>query len=147
VKLRRPEHPERVAIIAVVLLIVVNVAIFGTKGEVRGTQNPQRSAAILQLSPQEGESIPPQAPIVVDLRDDYTGQLSIDSRLIPLDQVTVTNPNLFELTFQPTAEHDIHEFAPGDHTATIEYWPATKTYEDAKSARLLGAYTWRFKVG
>ena len=146
-KLRRPEHPERVAIIAVVLLIVVNVAIFGTKAEVRGTPVPERSAAILELSPQEGENILPQAPIVVDLRDIYTGQLSIDGRLIPLDQVTVTHPNLFELSFQPTPAHDIHEFSPGAHTATIEYWPETKTYEEAKSDRLLGTYTWRFKVG
>jgi hypothetical protein len=147
VKLRRPEHPARVAIVAVVLLIVVNAAIIGTKREVRGTVTPERSAAILELSPQEGEDILPEASIVVDLRDMYTGQLSIDGKLIPLDQVTLTYPNLFELTFQPTPDHDIHEFAPGPHTATIEYWPKTKTYEQAKASSLLGTYTWPFKVG
>ena len=146
-KLRRPEHPERIAIIAVVLLIVVNVAIIGTKAEVRGTPSPQRSAAILDLSPQEGEDIIPQAPIVVSLKDTYTGQLSIDGRLIPLDQVTIRNPNFYELTFQPSPAHDIKAFAPGPHTATIEYWPETKTYEEAKAGRLLGTYTWAFKVG
>ena len=129
------------------LLIVVNVAIIGTKAEVRGTPSPQRSAAILDLSPQEGEDIIPEAPIVVSLKDTYTGQLSVDGRLIPLDQVTIRNPNFFELTFQPSAAHDIKEFAPGPHTATIEYWPETKTYEEAKAGRLLGTYTWPFKVG
>ena len=146
-KLRRPAHPERVAIIAVVLLIVVNAAIIGTRSEVRGTPTKERSSAILDLNPQEGEHIIPQAPIVVSLKDTYTGQLSIDGRLIPLDQVTVRNPNFYELTFQPSPAHDIREFAPGPHTATIEYWPETKTYEEAQATRQLGTYTWPFNVG
>ena len=145
--LRRPEHPERVAIVAVVLIVVANLAYFGTKKEVRGTVAPERPAAILQLSPQEGEDILPERSIVVDLRAIYDGQLSIDGRLIPLDQVTITHPNLFELTFEPTPGHDIHRFSPGPHTATIEYWPFAKTYEQAKAGSLLGTYTWQFKVG
>ena len=65
--LRRPEHPERVAIVAVVLVIVANLAYFGTRNEVRGTPAPERPSAILQLTPQEGEDILPQASVVVDL--------------------------------------------------------------------------------
>lgn len=145
--IRRPEHPERVAIVAIVVLIVVNLAIFGTKKEVRGTVAPERPAAILELSPQEGEDILPEAPIVIDLRDTYAGQLTIDGDLIPQDQLTVTHPNLLELSFEPKAGHDITQFKPGPHTATIEYWPQTKTYEQAKASRLLGTYTWAFKVG
>jgi hypothetical protein len=147
VKLRRPAHPERVAIIAIVLLIAVNAAIIGTRSEVRGTPVKERPSAIVELSPQEGEHIIPQAPIVAALKDNYTAQLSIDGRPIPLDQIEVTHPNLFVLTFQPQAGHDIREFEPGPHRATIEYWPETKTYEEAKAARLLGTYTWLFNVG
>ena len=147
VALRRPEHPERVAVVAAVLLIVVNVAIFGTRHEVRGTASQELPAALLQVSPQNGEDVIPQAPIVVDLRQKYTGQLTIDRALIPQDQLTVTTPNLVELEFQPTPAHDIHQYTPGDHTATIEFWPQTKTYEQAKAGHLLGTYTWRFKVG
>ena len=146
-KLRRPEHPERVAIVAVVALVVANLAYFGTKKEVRGTVAPERPAAILELSPQEGEDIIPEAPIVVDLRDNYTGQLTIDGHLIPQDQVSITHPNLFELSFQPTQAHDIHSFAPGSHVATIEYWPQRESYETAKAGHRLGTYTWNFKVG
>ncbi|MGO9875876.1 MAG: hypothetical protein ACLPVY_19025 [Acidimicrobiia bacterium] len=145
--LRRPEHPERVAIVAVVVVIVANLAYFGTKNEVRGTVAPERPAAILELSPQEGEDIIPEASIVVDLRDNYVGQLSIDGRLIPQDQVEITHPNVFELTFEPTPGHDIHEFSPGPHVATIEYWPQNLTYENAISGQELGTYTWDFKVG
>ena len=147
VKLRRPEHPERVAVVAVVALVVANLAYFGTKKEVRGTVAPERPAAILELSPQEGEDIIPEAPIVADLRDNYTGQLSIDGHLIPQDQVSITHPNLFELSFHPTPGHDIHRFAPGSHVATIEYWPVHQAYEAAKANHKLGTYTWNFKVG
>jgi hypothetical protein len=147
VAIRKPAHPERVAIVAVVVLIVVNLAIFGTKKEVRGTVSTERPAAILQITPQEGEDILPEAAITVDLRNGYTGQLSVDGKLIPQDQVSITHPNLFEISFEPTAAHDIHEFEPGSHNATIEYWPQTKTYEQAKAQGLLGTYTWPFKVG
>ena len=146
-KLRRPEHPERIAIIAVVLLIVVNAAILGTRSEVRGAVVPERSPVIFELSPQEGEDIVPQAPIVVDLNEKYTGQLTLDRHLIPDDQVSITHPNVFELSFQPGAAHDITKFTPGPHEATIEFWPVGKTYEQAKAQRLLSTYSWNFNVG
>jgi hypothetical protein len=147
VALRRPEHPERVALVAVVVIIVANLAYFGTRNEVRGTVAPERPAAILELTPQEGDHVIPQATVVVDLRDTYTAQLSLDGRLIPQDQVKISHPNLFELSFEPTPAHDVHKFSPGSHIATIEYWPQNETYEKAKSGRELGTYTWNFKVG
>jgi len=147
VALRRPEHPERVAVVAVVLLVVVNLAIFGTKKEVRGIPSKERPAAILGLTPQEDDHIIPQQGIVVDLRLSYTGQLSIDRRLIPQDQLEITKPNLLELSFTLGPTHDIRQFSPGVHNATIEYWPLPKTNEEAKAGGLLGTYTWVFNVG
>jgi len=38
-------------------------------------------------------------------------------------------------------------FEPGAHNATFEAWPDNKTYEEAKSGRLISPYTWRFNVG
>lgn len=145
--LRRPEHPERVALVAVVLIVVANLAYFGTRNEVRGTVAPERPAAIVELTPQEGDHVIPQTSVVVDLRATYTGQLSLDGHLIPQDQVEISHPNLFELSFEPTPAHDVHKFAPGSHVATIEYWPQTVTYEKARSSQELGTYTWNFKVG
>ena len=135
------------AIVAVVVIIVANLAYFGTRNEVRGTVAPERPAAILELTPQEGDHVIPQTSVVVDLRDNYTGQLSLDGHLIPQDQVEISHPNLFELLFEPTPAHDVHKFAPGSHFATIEYWPQTETYEKAKASQQLGTYTWAFKVG
>ena len=36
---------------------------------------------------------------------------------------------------------------PDLYVATIEYWPKTKTLEQAKSGQLLHTYTWDFSVG
>jgi hypothetical protein len=146
VALRRPEHPQRVALVAVVLLIVVNLAIFGTRKEVRGTAAPPtRPAIIEQISPEENELVLGQSSVVVDLKPTYTAQLSIDGRPIPDDQVTVER-DVYEISFQPTPDHDIHRFAAGPHTVTLEYWPRTKTYDEAKAGRLLSSYSWNFKV-
>ena len=132
---------------AVVVVIVANLAYFGTRNEVRGTVAPERPAAILELTPQEGDHVIPQSPVVVDLRDIYTGQLALDGHLIPQDQVEISHPNLFELTFEPTPAHDVHKFAPGPHFAVIQYWPQNETYEKAQAAGHLGSYTWKFDVG
>jgi hypothetical protein len=146
VALRRPQHPERVAIVAVIVLIVVNVAIIGTLHEVRGGEAKSLlPGPIVAIDPQQGENILPQASISVALLPRYTGQLSIDRRLIPQDQLD--NPSLFEFVFQPKTGHDITAFRPGAHTATFEAWPSNKTYEEAKAGRLITPHTWTFKVG
>lgn len=145
VALRRPEHPERVAIVAVVLIVVANLAYFGTRNEVRGVAAQKLPGSIVQVDPQQGDDIPPQASIIVDVLPRYTGQLTIDRDLIPQDQMT--NPSLVEFVFQPKAGHDIRQFSPGPHTATFESWPLPKTYEQAKAGELLTSYTWTFKVG
>lgn len=142
---RRPEHPERVAIVAAVVLVVVNLAIFGTLHEVRGTASLELPAPIVSVDPQQGDHILPQATIIVGLLPKYTGRLTIDHDLIPDDQLEVTN--LVTISYQPKAGNDITQLAPGDHSATIESWPNTKTYEEAKSGHLLSTYTWSFKVG
>ena len=143
--LRRPEHPQRVAFVAVVVLIVVNLAIYGTRKEVRGTAAPERPTPIVDVSPQENELVLGQSSVVVILKPTYTGQLSIDGKPIPDDQVDVKS-DVFSLTFEPTPDHDIHRFAAGTHTATVEFWPRTKTYEQAKTDSVLSSYSWNFKV-
>ena len=133
-------------IVAAVVIVVVNLAIFGTLHEVRGTASQKLPGAIVTVDPQQGENILPQASIVIDLRANYTGQLYIDRKLIPQDQLVI-DPNLVELIFQPKTGHDITQFSPGSHTATIESWPSTKTIEDARAGHVVSSYTWSFKVG
>jgi hypothetical protein len=145
VALRRPQHPERVAVVAVVILLVINLAIFGTLREVRGNPSQNLPGPIVAVDPQQGENILPQASISISLLARYTGQLSIDQHLIPQDQLD--NPSIYEFVFQPKVGHDITAFRPGAHTATFEAWPSNKTYEQAKTGRLITPYSWNFKVG
>jgi hypothetical protein len=145
VALRRPQHPERVAVVAVFLIVAANLAIFGTRNEVRGTASQNLPGPIVTVEPQQGEIILPQASISVAVLARYTGRLSIDRQLIPDDQII--NPNIYEFVFQPKTGHDITAFEPGPHNATFEAWPSNKTYEEARDERLISPYTWRFNVG
>jgi sulfur transfer complex TusBCD TusB component (DsrH family) len=145
VALRRPQHPGRVAVVAVIVLIAVNAAIFGTRNEVRGTRAPQRPTAVLALAPQEDDIALAQDGVVVTLKPNFSAQLSIDGRVIPDDQITIDTA-LNTRGFQPGRDKDITRFSPGTHTATIEYWPHEKSYEEARAGRLLGSYSWNFKV-
>jgi hypothetical protein len=145
VALRRPQHPERVALVAVVLIAVVNLAYFGTRNEVRGTASQKLPGPILVVDPQQGENILPQAAITVTLLPRYTGRFTIDRHPIPDDQVD--NPSLNAFVFHPEKGHDITAFEPGAHNATFEAWPDNKTFEEAKAGRLISPYTWRFNVG
>jgi hypothetical protein len=145
VALRRPQHPGRVAVVAIIVLIAVNAAIFGTRNQVRGTRAPQRPPAILAIAPQEDDIALAQDNVVVTLKADFAAQLSIDGQVIPDDQLTIDSTGNTR-GFQPRPGQDISQFEPGTHTATIEYWPNDKTYEEAKASRLLGSYSWNFKV-
>jgi hypothetical protein len=145
VAFRRPQHPERVAIVAVIVLVVVNLAVIGGRNLVRGTAEQNLPGPIALVTPQNGENILPQATIGVSLRSRYTGQLYIDRHLIPDDQII--NPSLTQFVFQPKAGSDIREFTPGTHNATFEAWPDNLTYEEAKAGHKISPYTWRFNVG
>ena len=145
--LSRPQHPARVAIVAIILLIAVNAAILGARSQTNGPAETRRPGAIVDLSPQESELQVPQAPIEVDLRPQYTGQLTIDHHPIPQDQIT-GDPNLGQIIFTPGANMDFTELRRGAHNAVIEYWP--KTIRDADHARakgLLASYSWSFEIG
>jgi hypothetical protein len=145
VALRRPQHPERVALVAVVVIVVANLAYFGTRNEVRGSAPQKLGGAIISVDPQQGENILPQASISATVLARYTGQLTIDGRVIPQDQLD--SPSLYQFVFQPKTGHDITAFQPGAHNATFEAWPDNKTYEEAKAGRLVSSYSWRFNVG
>jgi hypothetical protein len=137
----------RVVIVAIILLIAVNAAIIGARSQTNGPAATRRPEQIVDLSPQEGESQIPQAPIEVDLRPQYTGQLTIANHLIPQDQIT-GDPDLGQVIFTPGPGKDFTELPHGSQSAVIEYWP--RTIPDADHARakgLLASYSWSFKIG
>lgn len=136
----------RVVIVVAILLVAVNAAIWGAHAQQSGPAEVRRPEQIVDLSPQEGETQIPQAPVEVDLRREYTGQLTIDGHPIPQDQIT-GDPNLGQIIFTPGPNMDFRELPHGANSAVVEYWP--KTIQDADHARakkLLASYSWSFHV-
>ena len=145
--LKRPEHPLRVAAVVGALLIAVNIAIIGARSQQDGPASTRRPIEIQQLFPDEDGHILPQATVGADLRDDFTGQLTINGTLIPKDETT-GDPSLGLVLFEPSDGKTFDEFEPGGHTAVIEWWPRTIVNpEDAQAQSELRSYTWAFSVG
>jgi hypothetical protein len=147
VALKRPQHPARVAVVVVAVLIAVNVAIIGARSQNDGPATASRPTEIQQLFPEETQRILPQGTVGADLRDEFQGQLTIDGVLIPKDETT-GDPSLGLVLFEPAEGKTFREFTGGNHNAHLDWWPRTiSTPEDAKAQRQLRSYTWAFGVG
>jgi hypothetical protein len=111
-----------------------------------------RPAAVLRVFPSEGASSLRQEPIGGQLADEYTGEIEVDGRPIPVDQterpVVATADNapaqrglsgLNQVSFTPGPGKDITSLAPGKHTARILFWlKAGQTRSQAM------VYSWSF---
>ncbi len=145
--LTRPDHPARVALVGAIILIGVTALIVGGAAQVNGPATVQRPSEIVDLQPNESDQQLPQGEVSAQLRAGLTGQISIDGKAIPQDQVTV-NPSLGTISFDPGPGKDIEEFTKGGHTAVLEWWPVRfATAEDARAKQQLRSYTWAFNVG
>lgn len=145
--LTRPDHPARVALVGAIILIGVTALIVGGAAQVNGPATVQRPSEIVDLQPNESDQQLPQGEVSAQLRAGLTGQISIDGKAIPQDQVTV-NPSLGTISFDPGPGKDIEEFTKGGHTAVLEWWPVRfATAEEARAKQELRSYTWAFNVG
>ena len=129
------------------MLIGVTALIIGGAAQVNGPATIQRNPEIVILEPNESDQLLPQGEVGAQLRGNFTGQISIDGRVIPQDQVTST-PTLGTIFFDPGPGKDIREFTKGGHSAVIEWWPATiSSVEVARAQHQLRSYSWSFNVG
>ena len=132
--LTRPPNPVRVAIVAGIVLVGVNVLIWGGRSQVNGPATVQRPDEIVLLEPNESDQLLPQGEVGAQLRANFTGQiLDRQPGRSPQDQVTST-PTLGAIYFDPGPGKDIQEFSKGGHTAVLEWWPITiATAEEARA--------------
>jgi len=146
VPLRPPKHPERVAIVAVGLLVVGNLAWFGYRSQDTSTAADRRPDAIDVVAPAEDSVVRPQETIGFDLRDDLTGALNLDRVRIPEDQYE-GDPGVGQVFWRPGDDKEFQELPEGRHEATAEFWVAGQTEEEARANNEVFSYTWRFTVG
>lgn len=137
------EHPGRFAIVAigltVVAILIAAVVTTADTSDVRGALPDQ----VKSVSPAPNTIVPPQTPIVVDLRDDLIGDLTVcgpapdDCTPIPFDQVRFVRA-LGELTFAPREGTDLEAFSPGPVLVRVDYRSQVDPNED------IGSYSWQF---
>ncbi len=159
---RRPSRRDRLRGLVTRRRVVSSLALsFAAALLVIGFQESQdggvaarqsRPAAVLSVFPTEGAASLRQEPIGARLADEFTGEIEIDGRAIPVDQtvrpVVATGDNapaarglsgLNQVSFTPGPGQDIVSLSPGTHSARILFWrTAGETREQA------AAYSWTF---
>lgn len=112
-----------------------------------------RPAPVLRVFPSEDAASLRQEPIGAQLADDFTGELEVDGRLIPLDQLkrpaeAAAGDNapaerglagLNQISFTPGPGQDIVSLEPGRHTARLLFW--RRIGETSEQA---APYSWGF---
>ena len=130
--------------IVLTLLVFVGIGMFWLAGR-NGNADPKptiNEAAVEQLIPADGSpSVLRQAEIGIDLRDGWTGELTINGRFIPDDQIRRNEP-LNQLFFTPGPGKEIERLDAGTVIVVASVWRPIdgETREDGRQV------VWRFKV-
>ena len=126
------------------LLLVVAVGMFWLAGQ-NGNADPEpvvSESAVEQLIPADGSpSVLRQAEIGIDLKDGWTGELSVNGVFIPEDQLRRNDP-LAQVFFTPGPGKEIERFDSGTVVVIASIWRPIdgETREDGRQV------VWRFKV-
>lgn len=138
-------HPGRAAIIGGILFAAVAL-VLGAIGSADTSDLSADQAVPKQVqtfSPAANAIVGPTTPIVVDLRDDLVGDLTVcgpspeQCTPIPFDQLDFV-PSLGQITFRPTEKTDLTEYPSGPVTVRVDY--RLQGSEGAEP----GSFTWTF---
>jgi hypothetical protein len=134
-------HPWRFAVVAAGLLLAANL--LWLAGHTADTTDKTKTFpnAVSSVQPGNGSLVSPQSPVSVDLRDDLTGVLVVDGVQIPENELSRIVP-LGELSFRPGKGQVFTRLQAGTHTASVVYWPQTKSRADGTDT-----FTWTFRTG
>lgn len=141
------------AVLAIGLVLVIRGVLVGVTGDDR-VPLPEAVESVMPV-PDAVQALS-QTNVFVDLAANHTGVLQIDGIEIPTvnvaelqagpgEQVDLPPVTIFEagnatLTFTPSEEAPIEEFASGRHEVRLVYWRIDEGRERAKS------FTWTFNV-
>lgn len=126
---------------AVSLLAVANLGIvLAANSDTGDSETDRLPDQVESVSPEPGAVAVPQDVVSVDLRDDLTGELWIDGRPIPDDQLEPVQQGI--LTFRPGAGQEILRFGAGEHTVVARCWPGTERRPNEPAP----CYSYRFQT-
>lgn len=135
------EHPWRVAIVAVVLLIVLNLGIvLLANADTSPGGKQELPSAVESINPERGQLTGLIDNVTVDLADSLQGDMTVDGVLIPEDQLD-TIPQLGVITFRPGPGKDLNRLLTGENTVVVHYWPRSDPRPDQPPA-----FSWRFRA-
>ena len=136
------QHPGRVAIVAVTLLVVVNLFVFLlNQSDTSPSSDKALPADIQAVSPKPNELTGLVDTVTVDLADQYTGVLVIDGIEIPEDQLDRV-VGIQQVSFRPGPDKAISRFRAGDNTVVVKYWNGR--LQDRPDTTF--SYSWRFRA-
>lgn len=137
------ESPRRRKIrrlIYAALLSVAAVSFVGAFFLFEPEEELVRPQAIRSVSPIEDAQEVRQTSIYAELSPGFDGELTLDSRPIPLDQTDKLLTGGNRIGFTPGPEKEFSKFSPGKHCATVMYWPVAEGRDSAST------YRWCFEL-
>jgi len=153
---RPPLFTRRRVVSSLALAIAFALMVLGFQESQDGgvEQRASRPASVKRVFPSEGASSLRQEPIGAQLGDDFTGELEVDGRPIPLDQLELPSPisadnapaargltGLNQVSFTPGPGKEIETLEPGSHTVRLLFWRKVgETREQAVP------YSWTFSA-
>lgn len=134
-------HPWRFAVVAAAFVVAANL--LWLAGHTADTTDRTKTLpnAVQSVLPANGTLVSVQSSVSVDLRDDLTGVLVLDGVQIPENELSRIVP-LGELSFRPGKGQVFSRLDAGVHTASVVYWPQTKSRADGTNT-----FTWTFRTG
>jgi hypothetical protein len=130
--------------VVLTLLVLVGIGMFWLAGR-NGNADPKPTvseSAVEALIPADGSpSVLRQAEIGIDLKDGWTGELTINGRYIPDDQIRRNEP-LNQLFFTPGPGKEVERLDAGTVIVVASVWRPIdgETREDGRQV------VWRFNV-
>jgi hypothetical protein len=139
------QHPGRVAIITVTLLVAFNLGLVVLNES--DTSTPGKASIpvdIEAVSPLPGQLTGLIDTVTVDLADRYTGVLVIDGIEIPEDQLQRVE-GIQTVSFRPGPNKELSQFRPGENTVTVKYWDG-RLQDRPAGDKGIYSYSWTFKA-
>ncbi|MFI5053580.1 MAG: hypothetical protein ACHQDE_04395, partial [Acidimicrobiia bacterium] len=136
------QHPGRVAVVVIALLLVLNLGIvLLNNSDTSPEGRVPLPVTIESISPERGELTSLIDTITVDLRNDLTGVLVVDGIEIPEDQLERVK-ELGEVSFRPGPDKAITKLRTGSNEVVVKYWSQklTKRPENPPS------FGWSFRA-